>query len=72
MRFLAGLPLTKRNQLLDGVKDELRGIRTIPRDAAVERIRAEIDRYATLAQWPCFRDRAKFGNAAGPFPAGTR
>ncbi|HEV7257729.1 MAG TPA: hypothetical protein VGN82_08100 [Bosea sp. (in: a-proteobacteria)] len=49
VRFLAGLPLTKRNQVLDGVKDELRGIRNIRGDAAVVRLRAEIDRYATLA-----------------------
>lgn len=48
VKFLAEMPLIKRNQALDGVKDALRGIRQIRGDAAVARLRAEIDRYAAL------------------------
>ncbi len=48
VKFLAEMPLTKRNQALDGVKDELRGIKQIRGDAAVTKLRAEIDRYAAL------------------------
>ncbi|KRE07481.1 hypothetical protein ASE63_22540 [Bosea sp. Root381] len=48
LKFLAEMPLSKRNQALDGVKDELRGIKQIRGDAAVAKLRAEIDRYAAL------------------------
>lgn len=48
VRFLAGLPLRERNNTLDGVKDELRGMKSIRGDAAVAQLRAEIDRSATL------------------------
>jgi hypothetical protein len=52
VRFLAELPLAKRNNALDGVKDELRGKKGIRGDAAVAHIRAEIDRYAALKAKP--------------------
>ena len=47
-KFLAEMPLTRRNQASDGVKYELRGIKQIRGDAAVAKLRAEIDRYAAL------------------------
>ena len=39
VRFLAEMPLAKRNPVLDGVKDEPRGIKNIRGDAAVVRLR---------------------------------
>lgn len=48
VRFLAELPLAKRNNALDGVKDGLRGMKSIRGDAAVAHLRTEIDRYAGL------------------------
>lgn len=50
-RFLAELPLAKRNNA-DGVKDELRGMKSIRGDAAVAHLRAEVDRYAALKSRP--------------------
>lgn len=46
VRFLAGLPIRDRNNALDGVKDEIRGMKSIRGEAAVAHLRAEIDRYA--------------------------
>lgn len=43
VKFSPEMQLIKRNQAPDGVKDELRGIRQIRGDAAVARLRAEID-----------------------------
>lgn len=48
VRFLAELPLTRRNDALDGVPDQLRGIKQIRGEAAVAQLRALIDRYAAL------------------------
>ncbi|WP_420104168.1 DUF7696 family protein [Bosea sp. (in: a-proteobacteria)] len=48
--FLAEMPLARRNEALDGVKDGLRGIRQIRGDAAVAQLRELIDRYAALAR----------------------
>lgn len=48
VRFLAELPLARRNEALDGVKDGMRGMKSIRGDAAVAQMRAEIDRYAAL------------------------
>lgn len=52
VRFLAGLSLRERNDALDGVKDGLRGMKSIRGDAAVAHLRAEIDRYAALKTKP--------------------
>ncbi|QEL26971.1 hypothetical protein FQV39_30445 (plasmid) [Bosea sp. F3-2] len=48
IRYLAGMKLGERNEALDGVKDGLRGIKSIREDAAAAHLRAEIDRYAAL------------------------
>lgn len=48
VRFLAGLPLGDRNRALDGEKDGMRGIKNIRGEAAVTRLRAEIERYGML------------------------
>lgn len=48
IRVLADMPLARRNEALDCIKDGMRGIRQIRGDAAVAEIRAEIDRYASM------------------------
>jgi len=48
VRYLAGMTLAQRNEALDGVKDGLRGIKSIRGERAVTHLRAEIDRYAAL------------------------
>jgi hypothetical protein len=50
VRYLAEMPLAKRNEALDGVTDGLRGMRQARGEAAVAQMRALIDRYATLLQ----------------------
>jgi len=42
------MTLAQRNETLDGVKDRLRGIKSIRGEKAVAHLRAEIDRYAAL------------------------
>lgn len=48
IRYLAGMKLGDRNEALDGVKDGLRGIKSIREEKPVPHLRAEIDRYAAL------------------------
>lgn len=52
--FLASLPTGKRNEVLDGVTGsqdrDARGIKGIRGEAAVARLRAEVDRYGALKQ----------------------
>lgn len=48
VRFLADLPLSQRNDVLDGVKDGPKGVRWHRGEATVTELRAEIDRYAAL------------------------
>lgn len=48
IRYLAGMKLGDRNEALDGVKDGMRGIKSIRGEKAVAHLRAEIDRYAAL------------------------
>lgn len=50
VRFLAGLSLTERNRVFDGEKDGLRGMKSIRGEAAVAKLRAEVDRYAALTK----------------------
>lgn len=49
VRYLAELPLPRRNEALDG-SDALRGMRQLRGDAAVAEMRTLIDRYAMLRQ----------------------
>lgn len=46
----AEMPLARRNAALDGIKDELKGMRQIGGEDAVAQMRALIDRYAMLLQ----------------------
>ena len=50
--FLASMPLGKRNETLDGVTGsqdrDARGIKGIRGEAAVARLRSEIERFASL------------------------
>ncbi|MGO4408399.1 hypothetical protein AB4Z10_29625 [Bosea sp. RAF48] len=48
VRYLAGMKLADRNEVLDGVKDGSKGIKGHRGDKAVAYLRAEIDRYAAL------------------------
>lgn len=49
VRYLAELPLPRRNEALDGTEG-LRGMRQLRGDAAVAEMRTLIDRYAMLRQ----------------------
>lgn len=48
VRFLAVMPLREWNNALDGVKDEIKGVKNFRGDAAVAQLRIEIDCYAAL------------------------